>query len=65
MKSQIDITEQNEANLKRFSTLLAINDIKLRNKEQLINKAIEVLDVLTNGLDEESLQAVTGLKKTW
>ncbi len=65
MKSQIDITEQNETNLKRFSTLLAINDIKLRNKEQLINKAIEVLDVLTNGLDEESLQAVTGLKKTW
>ena len=65
MNTQIYITKDNEENLTKLKTLLNINEIKLTNKEDLINKAIELAFNLTQKLDEESLEAITGLKKKW
>ena len=65
MQAQVNITEDNEANLERINALLAINGIKKGNKSDLINKTIEVLaDVLKN-ITEKNLIELTSLKKTY
>lgn len=64
MKSQINLTQENEQRLKTFKALMYINGIELGNKEVLINKNIEILDVLIKSLDDESLDQLTNLKKS-
>lgn len=65
MKAQVNITPKNEKNLVSLKDLLSINRINLTSKEQLINKAIELVIQMSQSLDEESLKAITGLKKKW
>lgn len=65
MKAQINISEENEARLIDLQLLLALNDIRLGNKELLINKVIHLSFDLINSLDEDSLEKILGLKKTW
>lgn len=64
-QTQITITSDNEARLKKLNIVMSINDNHLRNKELLINKAIELCWELIDSLDEPSLKSLTGLKKTF
>lgn len=64
MKTQIEITEANELNLEFIRTIANINQIDASNKEKLINVAIDVAYKCASSLDEESLFALTNLKKS-
>lgn len=65
MTTQVVLTQENEQRIKSFKALLAINDISLTNKSDLINKSIEVLNTIIKSLDDDSLQQLTNLKKTF
>lgn len=64
-KTQITITEENEKALDKLNVVMAINGNRCKNKELLINKAIELCWSLMDDLDEPSLKSLTGLKKTF
>jgi len=64
-QTQITITEENEKALDKLNVVMAINGNRLKNKELLINKAIELCWELIDSLDEPSLKSLTGLKKSF
>lgn len=63
-QTNINITEANETNLNFIRTLANINKVDVSSKEKLINFSIKVAYDCAKSLDDESLIAITNLKKT-
>lgn len=63
-QTNIKITEENEANLDFIKTLGIVNKIDVSSKEKIINFSIKVAYNCAKSLDDESLIAITNLKKT-
>lgn len=64
-QTQITITDENEKALKKLGAILAINEVKCTNKQDLINKAIELNDDLISGIEDKTFVKITGLTKIW
>lgn len=62
--TQLNITEENEAALKRLKVIAAINGIDSSNKGSVINFAIKQADVLISSLDEHTFLNTCHLKKS-
>ncbi len=65
MKAVINLTESNEIKLNRIKAVFAINNISLKNKEEIVNKSIDLLDNLITSMNEEDLVKIAKLKKTF
>jgi len=63
-QTNIKITEENEIKLGFIKTLGIINEVDVSSKEKLINFSIKVAYECAKSLDDESLIAITNLKKT-
>lgn len=64
MKHQINITDANEEGLVNIKRIGVVNGIDVSNREKQVNLAIKIANESVNGLDEDSLINVTGLKKS-
>ncbi len=64
MKHQINITDANEEGLVNIKRIGIINNIDVSNREKQVNFAIKIANNTVTALDEESLVAITGLKKS-
>ncbi len=61
--SQILLTNESESVLSELRFITQKNGLNLKNKEALINKALDMLNVTFKYLDNESFEQLFDLKK--
>ena len=58
-KAQLELTDEQMMKI----NILAINNGKKTSKQELVNLALEVVNLFIRHLDSEDFEQVTGLKK--
>jgi hypothetical protein len=61
-KALIEI--KNESAYNKVKRIMAINDIPNSNRDLVVNEAIKLAAIFIDSLDEQSLEAISGLKKS-